>query len=68
MQITLCQIICHIPIPPSTGLYFTLSGTVYLPGDTILITDIGSDNTNDRSDPGSSLVCNTTNAITSTKN
>ena len=50
-----------IPEPPSTGLYFTLSGTVYLPGDTILITDIGSDNTNSRSDPGSSLVCNTTN-------
>ena len=31
---------------------------MYLPGDTILITDIGSENT---SDPGSSLVCVTTN-------
>ena len=41
-------------------IYFTLNGTVYLPGDTILITDIGSENTNDRSDPGSSLVCVTT--------
>ena len=41
-----------------------LSGTVYLPGDTILITDIGSENTDDRSDPGSSLVCNTTNVNT----
>ena len=42
-----------IPAPPNTGLYFTLSGTVYLPGDT---TDIGSDNANDRSGPGSSLI------------
>ena len=49
---------------PSTGLYFTLSGTVYLPGDTILITDIGSENTTNRSDPGSSLVCITTNVNT----
>ena len=35
---------------------------MYLPNDTILITDIGS--FNDRSDPGSSLVCNTTNVNT----
>ena len=34
---------------------------MYLPGDTILITDIGSITTNDTSNPGSSLVCNTTN-------
>ena len=34
---------------------------MYLPCDTILITDIGSENTDDRRDPGSSLVCNTTN-------
>ena len=47
----------------NTGLYFTLNGTVYLPGDTILITDIGSENT-DRSDPQSSLVCVTTNVNT----
>ena len=53
----------YIPTPPNTGLYFTLSGTVYLPGDTILITDIGSENTNDRSDPGFSLVCVTSNVI-----
>ena len=46
------------------GLYFTLSGTVYLPNDTILITAIGSENTDDRSDPGSSLVCVTTNVNT----
>ena len=57
MQITVCQI-CHVPAPPSTGLYFTLSGTVYLSGDTILITDIGSANTDDS---GSSLVCVTSN-------
>ena len=63
MQITVCQI-CYVPAPPSTGLYFTLSGTVYLPGDTILITDIGSFNTDDKSDPGSSLVCVTTNVNT----
>ena len=48
----------------NTGLYFTLNGTVYLPGDTILITDIGSNTTNDRSDPQSSLVCVTTNVNT----
>ena len=34
---------------------------MYLPGDTILITDIGSF---DRNDPGSSLVCSTTNVNT----
>ena len=54
----------YIPTPPYTELYFTLSGTMYLPGDTILITDIGSINTNDESDPGSSLVCVTTNVNT----
>ena len=37
---------------------------MYLPGDTILITDIGSENTNNRSDPGSSLACVTTNVNT----
>ena len=42
-------------------IYFTLNGTVYRPGDTILITDIGSDNA---SDPGFSLVCDTTNVNT----
>ena len=50
-----------IPVAPSTGLYFTLNGTVYLSGDTILITDIGSNTTGNRSDPQSSLVCVTTN-------
>ena len=37
---------------------------MYLPGDTILITDIGSEDTDDRSDPHSSLVCVTTNVNT----
>ena len=37
---------------------------MYLPGDTILITDIGSESTDDTSDPGSSLVCVTTNVNT----
>ena len=54
----------YIPAPPSTGLYFTLNGAVYLPGDTILITDIGSNTTTNRSDPQSSLVCVTTNVNT----
>ena len=49
----------YIPEPPNTGLYFTLNGTVYLPNDTIDITNIGSEN--NRSDHGSSLVCVTTN-------
>ena len=53
----------YIAAPPNTGLYFTLSGTVYLPGDTILITDIGSSYFGD-SDPQSSLVCVTTNVNT----
>ena len=50
--------------PPSTGLYFNLNGTIYLPGDTIPITDVGDsflgDITN-QVDPGPSLVCVTSN-------
>ena len=53
------------PPAPSTGLYFTLNGVVYLPGDTVLITDIGlSILVGDTFDPGSSLVCITTNINT----
>ena len=59
----MCTCVC-IPAPPSTGLYFTLRGTVYLPGDTVLITDIERENTNDSSDPESSLACNTINVNT----
>ena len=41
-----------IYVAPSTGLYFNLNGVVYLPGDTVFITDIGI------------LVCNTANVNT----
>ena len=61
--ILFCKCVCT-PAPPNSALYFTLNGTVYLPNGTILITDIGSENTYDRRDPGSSLVCVTTNVNT----
>ncbi len=45
-----------------------MSGTVYLPGDTIPITDVGDSfipgNTTSSPDPGPSLVCNTSNVNT----
>ena len=41
-----------------------LTGTVYLPGDNVLITDIGESNFAVVSDPLSSLVCVTTNVNT----
>ena len=49
----------------SPGLYFTLNGRMYQSGNIVLITDIGEalpfpNNT----DPGSSLVCNTSNVNT----
>ena len=48
---------------PFTGLYFILNGTTYLPGDSVLISDIGPQPA-DRSDSGSTLVCVTTNVNT----
>ena len=48
---------------PFIGLYFILSGTIHLPGDSVLISDIGSQSY-DSSDPGSTLVCVTTNINT----
>jgi hypothetical protein len=46
--------------PPSSGLYFTLGSTVYLPGETVFITDIGVFvGGSDPVDPGTSLVCKT---------
>ena len=45
---------------PMPGLYFTLNGTVYQPGDTVLITAIGDSKT----DINSSLVCVTSNVNT----
>jgi hypothetical protein len=46
---------------PSSGLYFTLGDTVYLHGDTVLITGIGVFvvGGDDPVDPGTSLVCRT---------
>ena len=56
---------------PSSGLYFTLNGVVYLPGETVLITDIGEVDGQlpfrariSRADPGRSLVCATRNVNT----
>ena len=51
-----------IPIAVPTGLYFTLAGTMHLPGDTVLVTDIGGFASS--SDPGRSLVCVTSNVNT----
>ena len=42
--------------PPSPGLYFTLRGEALLPGDSVLITDIG-----DSASGGAPLTCVTTN-------
>ena len=47
---------------PSSGLYFTLNGIVYLPGDTVLISDVGDSYY--RADPGRSIVCVTSNVNT----
>ena len=49
--------------PPPTGLYFMLNGEAYIPGASVLISDIGPQSA-DRSDPGSTLVCVTTNVNT----
>ena len=50
---------------PSSGLYFTLAGTLYLPGDTVLITEIGDfPPATVPTDPGTSLVCVTSNVNT----
>ena len=48
--------------PPTTGLYFSLNGVIHLPGDSVLITDIGSNATLD--DASSTLVCVTSNVNT----
>ena len=48
--------------PPTTGLYFSLNGVIHLPGDSVLITDIGSNASS--GDPGSTLVCVTSNVNT----
>ena len=48
--------------PPTTGLYFSLNGVIHLAGDSVLITDIGSNATLD--DASSTLVCVTSNVNT----
>ncbi len=50
-------------VPPSTGLYFSLDGVIYNPGSSINIADIG-EQSSDRSDAGSTLVCVSTNVNT----
>ena len=46
-----------------SGLYFQLNGAIYLPGEVIKISDIGVQ-PDDRSNPGSTLVCMTENVNT----
>ena len=48
--------------PPTTGLYFCLNGLIHLPGDSVSITDIGSNVS--LGDAGNSLVCVTSNVNT----
>ncbi len=57
------EISCVLLVPPSTGLYFSLSGVIYNPGTSINITNIG-EQPSDRSDAGSTFVCVTTNVNT----
>ena len=49
--------------PPSSSLYFKLNSSRYLPGAFVLISNIGPQ-LDDRSNPGSTLVCVTTNVNT----
>ena len=46
--------------PPDSGLYFMVENRVYLPGNSVNLTDIGAQPDN-RSNPASTLVCVTTN-------
>ena len=46
------------------GLYFTLAGQIYLSGDTVLITDIGTFVGTEPDETGNALVCVTTNVNT----
>ncbi len=58
----MCTLIyfCTGATPPSTGLYFRLNDNIYLPGEAVLIDDIGSQ-PYVRSNSGSSLICVTEN-------
>ena len=50
-------------LAPPAGLYFMLNGSTYVPGASVLISDVGPQLA-DRSNPGSTLVCVTTNVNT----
>ena len=63
MRASIYYIIAMEP-PRPQGLYFMLNGVEYPPGSTVLIEDIGSFQGSDPSQPGSSLVCVTTNINT----
>ena len=49
---------------PGTGLYFSVSGTVYQPGDSVLITDSGAVTGPSLEGAANSLVCHTDNVNT----
>ena len=55
-------IVLSPPATPPAGLYFSLNGVIHLPGDSVLITDIGSSASSGY--PGSTLVCVTSNVNT----
>ena len=67
LEMTIAILVLFIPgaTVPSTGLYFVFNKTVYLPGDTLRITDIGYTNHYYYYSPvGSSLVCISSNVNT----
>jgi hypothetical protein len=63
MQLIVMGVDYFFAAAPSSGLYFTLESTVYLPGDTVPITDIGEFVSVPPNappvEPGTSLVCRT---------
>ena len=55
--------VLYLLLAPPIGLYFELNSVIYNDGDSVLISDIGPQPAT-RSDPGSTLVCVTTNVNT----
>ena len=51
-----------IYLAPLTSLYIMLNNVIYLPGDSVLISDVGPERA--ACAPGSSLICVTTNVNT----
>lgn len=51
-------------MPPTSGLYFTLRGSQYLPGDAALVQDIGTFGGTDPEFTGGALTCHTDNVNT----